>query len=494
MFRFFSRFYFFSLFLILSSCLKLTQPAEITKPKLSNNPSLDVICTNQRPLLSFFISTGGIGKKNYTIQLDTSPLFNSPDLIEYQNVKELNQFLVEKRVEEPLKDKSLYYWRAKAFDVDNNQSLWAESRFYIDTEYNQHFMGQVRVPVKEVLVSTGENPKNIIDYDDPGQISFWAAAPPGPEADWVLFDLGKETEISRIWMLSNFNQDNGWLIDFSWLSSLDGNNWEMIPGAQIKGNDTFRNILDIEPVKTRFLKLQIEKFKGVSAQLNTVIFYSPEMPPVPEAPAGKYVLLIGDQMNGGTYTQLAAYIKNLNLGLETLTVPHFAISLAILEKMKNPPVAIILSGNNADYPHLPMFEYNGVFEIIRNSNIPILGICAGHQMLAFASGYSFVRSMGWEDLSALEEAKQRYPIYILKEDPIFEGIESPFIAPEIHGWAIGLIPDDFELLAKSSYVQNIKHKTKFIYGTQFHPEVEVPYNHGKLLLSNFLKMALKLQN
>ncbi|NGX51826.1 MAG: hypothetical protein KR126chlam5_00113 [Candidatus Anoxychlamydiales bacterium] len=62
-------------------------------------------------------------------------------------------------------------------------------------------------------------------------------------------------------------------------------------------------------------------------------------------------------MNGGTFTQLAPYIETLDLGLKTLRVPHYEISLDMLNRLQNKPLAIILSGNNANYPHLPMYEY-----------------------------------------------------------------------------------------------------------------------------------------
>jgi len=137
------------------------------------------------------------------------------------------------------------------------------------------------------------------------------------------------------------------------------------------------------------------------------------------------------------------------------------------------------------------YEYNGLFEIIREGDVPILGICAGHQMLAFCYGFTFCRSMGWADLTALEKRSQIEPIYIVKENPIFKNMNNPFIAPEVHEWCVAVIPEGFELLAKSSYIQAIRSKEKFIYGEQFHSEIEVPYNGGENYLINFLNMAIE---
>ncbi len=478
------------LFLIIIVSGLSAEHVDITSPKLTNNPSYDVTATNPRPLLSFFISRGGIGKRTYTIQLDTSDKFNSSDFIEYTNVEEENEFLAAKRVEYPLKDKVRYYWRVKAIDEKKNESKWATSRFYTDTDYNKHYTGLSRIPVQSIEVSTGEDPKNLYDLNDPGQVTFWQAAPPGPISDWVVFDLGEAKEIKRIWMLSNINTDDGWLEEFRWQSSMDGNNFTTIEEGHVTNNDTYINTIDIPKVETRYMRLKIDKFRGVAPHLNAMIFYSEDQTSLPAAPDKDYVLVIGNQMNGGTFTQLVEFIKDLPLNLDVLLVPHYQVSLEKLNGLEKKPIAIVLSGNNADYPNLPMFEYNGEFEIIRSSDIPILGICCGHQMLAMTYGFTFVRSMGWEDLTALEKLSNVKPIHIVKKDPIFRNIKNPFIAPEIHGWSIAQIPDGFELLAESTYVQAIRSKNKFIYGEQFHAEVEVPYNGGTNYLINFLKMAM----
>jgi GMP synthase (glutamine-hydrolysing) len=136
-----------------------------------------------------------------------------------------------------------------------------------------------------------------------------------------------------------------------------------------------------------------------------------------------------------------------------------------------------------------MFEFNGEYEIIRKSDIPILGICCGHQQLAMAYGYTYASSMGWDDITALEKAKTRTEITIEKEDPVFEGIPDPFTAVEIHGWAVAQLPEKYEVLAASTYIQAIKNTERMIYGEQFHSEIKAPYNEGRDYIYNFLKMA-----
>ncbi len=470
----------------------------LTAPKLTNNPSQDVIVTNDHPLFSFFNASGGKGKRAYTIEIDTKDTFDSPNFIEYKSVPEMNQYITGKldvseklheRGTKGLVDKTRYYWRVRAVDESGSEGPWAVSRFYMDTTADDSFMNMVRVPVVDVAVSSGFNKKNIIDLDDPGQSTFWQSTPPGSDAQWVSFDLGTTRNVARFWMLSNPDSSDGWITDFVLQMSVDGKSWVDIPGAAVSGNDTFRNIVDFAPVSTRYVRLLIKSWHGYAAQINAVTFYSPGRPIVPETPANDYVLIVGDQKNGFTFTELADFVEGLGLGLDTLTVPHYEVSLSMLEGLRKRPIAIILSGNNSDYPNLPMFEYNGVYEIIRNSDIPILGICCGHQQLAMAYGYTYARAMGWEDISAMEKESKRTKIKIEKKDPIFDGMRGPFVGVEVHGWAVADPGERYDLLAESSYVQAIKSRDRRIYGAQFHPEIKVPYNEGAPYLVNFLKMA-----
>ncbi len=67
----------------------------------------------------------------------------------------------------------------------------------------------------------------------------------------------------------------------------------------------------------------------------------------------------------------------------------------MIRKIEPKPIAIILSGFGRWYEDLPMFEFNGEYEIIRECQIPILGICGGHQLIVMSTGYSYARDMGY---------------------------------------------------------------------------------------------------
>ena len=105
-------------------------------------------------------------------------------------------------------------------------------------------------------------------------------------------------------------------------------------------------------------------------------------------------------------------------------------------------------------------------EYIDKAGIPILGICAGHQFLASHLG-------GKAGPSKIPEFGKTM-VTVDDEDELFRGLPTEFVAWESHNDEIIQMPPDFVALAHSDncQVQAMKHKSKPLYGVQFHPEVE----------------------
>ncbi|MFU2210272.1 glutamine amidotransferase-related protein [Solidesulfovibrio sp. C21] len=460
----------------------------ISAPQLTTNPDFDVIVTRRTPLLSFKNATGGQGKRVYEIQLARDKAF-AEDRLDYtlpENPEGVSALAIPDQ--KPLADGTRWYWRVRATDEAGAHGPWAVSRFSVDTASDKAFMNLTRAVPVSVKVSSGSDPKNLLDYTDQGLSTQWRAAPPGPDTAWVELDLGRERSISRIWMLADSGNRDGWPVAFRWLASPDGVTWK--EAVKVTDGDTYRFILDFAGVSARFWRLEISGWTGYAPGINELLLYSPGLPPVPSPPAGPYVLVIGNQHNGAAFTELAARVHEMVPELSTVTVPYYEASMAMYEALAKKPVAILLSGNNADYNDLPMFEYNGEFEIIRAAPVPILGICAGHQMLSFASGYTRVRSMGRSDISAMEKPARYAEIRTLVDDPLFRGLPQPFTAPEVHGWAVYDPPQGFTVVAKSTYIQAVRSQDGRLHGTQFHPEIKVSYNQAENVLRRFLRDAL----
>ncbi len=474
----------------------------LSKPKLTNNPSWDVVATSRRPLLSIFNAEGGVSPRTYDYQLSQDPTFPNQKSLTFSDIKETDRYITEMQIPA---DKALasgrWYWRVRATDAKGNKGPWAQTRFFVDATNSKTFMKLVRVRPKKVTVSSGKIATNIIDWSDEGQPTYWLSAPLGHNAKhWVTLDFGNPVPITRFWMLSNPENELGRLTDFVWQHSDDAKRWTSIRETIRKGNDTFRNIVDLKtPVKARYFRLRITGHVGLHVQLQAVIPYKRGVPPLPKVPKGRYVLVIGNQLDGRTYTRLAHFIEKGNdLGLRAVVVPHHQVSLRMVRKLNPQPIAIVCSGSNAQYQYMPMFEFYGEFELIRKTKIPLLGICAGHQYLCMAHGITYVRHMGWLNESAYFQGKGKKapPIHIVKrfrDDPIFRGISSPFHATEVHSWAASplSLPKEYVVTSRSKYIETLHSKSRVVYGAQFHGEITEPSNEGGPYITNFLRLALE---
>lgn len=164
------------------------------------------------------------------------------------------------------------------------------------------------------------------------------------------------------------------------------------------------------------------------------------------------------------------------------------------EKVKEiAPDMIYLTGRLTYVGDLVPEEFSAEIELIRESDIPTLGVCAAHQLIALAYHADFGKMVEVPDDEDDVREKGFVEIKIQQEDEIFEGIEDNFLAYQWHRDEVKEIPENFELLASSEMceVQAIKHSEKPLYGFQFHPErYDEVHPAGKIILQNFFNQAI----
>ncbi|WP_284642771.1 aminodeoxychorismate/anthranilate synthase component II [Paenibacillus silviterrae] len=114
--------------------------------------------------------------------------------------------------------------------------------------------------------------------------------------------------------------------------------------------------------------------------------------------------------------------------------------------------------------------------------IPILGVCLGHQSIGQAFGGDVIRAeklMHGKTSPILHDGKS-----------IFEGLPSPFTATRYHSLIVKkeTLPDCLEISAETpeGEIMGLRHKEYPIEGVQFHPE-SIITDHGHQMLRNFLK-------
>ena len=116
--------------------------------------------------------------------------------------------------------------------------------------------------------------------------------------------------------------------------------------------------------------------------------------------------------------------------------------------------------------------------------LPILGVCLGHQSIGFAFGAKIVRAKN------LMHGKTSL-IYHTGEG-IFQGIKNPFTAVRYHSLVIdrNTLPPFLRITAESDdgEIMGIQHSDYDLFGVQFHPE-SVLSEAGMDILKNFLRIV-----
>ncbi len=124
-----------------------------------------------------------------------------------------------------------------------------------------------------------------------------------------------------------------------------------------------------------------------------------------------------------------------------------------------------------------------LFEWIKTIGLPVLGICFGHQIIGLLHGALANRQREDRDWQTIE---------VLQECPLFDKLPNELELMEDHCEAIS-IPADFIHVAVSDSCVNeaMMHKTKPLFGVQFHPEVSG--NLGAVILENFVHICERHQ-
>ena len=123
-------------------------------------------------------------------------------------------------------------------------------------------------------------------------------------------------------------------------------------------------------------------------------------------------------------------------------------------------------------------------ELIREmaAEVPILGVCLGHQSIGEAFGGNVIRA------PYLMHGKTS----LVHHDgrTVFHGLEQGFVATRYHSLIVEreTFPDELEVSAwtEDGIVMGLRHRTWPVEGVQFHPE-SILTGVGKRLLGNFLR-------
>ena len=156
-------------------------------------------------------------------------------------------------------------------------------------------------------------------------------------------------------------------------------------------------------------------------------------------------------------------------------------ALSASEALKLKPRAIVLSPG----PCTPD-EAGICLDLLAQApaDLPILGVCLGHQ----AMGQAF----GGEVVQAKEIMHGKVSDVTHRNGGLFRGLPSPFKATRYHSLAVKResFPDVLTIDADTAdgEVMGLSHKRRPVFGVQFHPE-SIASEHGHAIVANFLSAA-----
>ncbi|MCA9404052.1 MAG: aminodeoxychorismate/anthranilate synthase component II [Candidatus Omnitrophica bacterium] len=187
------------------------------------------------------------------------------------------------------------------------------------------------------------------------------------------------------------------------------------------------------------------------------------------------MILMIDNYDSFTYN-LVQYFGELGADLKVYR--NDALTVDDIRRMGPEKIVISPGPSNPDHAGISL-------DVIQHfkGQVPIFGVCLGHQCLGQAFGGKIVRA------GKLMHGKTSQIRHNGKD--VFKDVANPFEATRYHSLVIERksIPACFEITAESedNEIMGVSHRELPLWGVQFHPE-SILTTEGKKLLDNFLNL------
>ncbi|OBJ58536.1 aminodeoxychorismate synthase component I [Mycobacterium sp. 1423905.2] len=128
----------------------------------------------------------------------------------------------------------------------------------------------------------------------------------------------------------------------------------------------------------------------------------------------------------------------------------------------------------------------GISRLAVDSDVPLLGVCLGHQGLCYLQGAVIT--------NAPEPCHGRTSAIEHDGTGLFAGMPSPFLATRYHSLMVADVPNTLQVTASTidqagnKLVMGVEHRSRPQWGVQFHPE-SILTQYGRELIENFLCLA-----
>ncbi len=194
---------------------------------------------------------------------------------------------------------------------------------------------------------------------------------------------------------------------------------------------------------------------------------------------------------GPSPRELKASLLRMMPVQEIMIEPLRSVSLERVNELS--PSHIILSGQSHPWDMYSEQDLAGVFSVIRNARIPILGVCGGHQQLAIALGGTVGLMERLQPGEGYKGAKRERGFLPVETDQqgLFADLPSELTVWHSHCDEVKELPDEFRRTAwnESCDIQAMQHRERPVFGVQFHPELyDEAHPLGRRILEKFLSL------
>jgi hypothetical protein len=312
--------------------------------------------------------------------------------------------------------------------------------------------------------------------------------------------------------------------DYVWQGSVDGRTWQDWQETETTREERmFRLHRFKEARQARYVRLLIRQAQGAYPTLREVEFHDrvdakitfPDWAVVVNQVTDK-VILPG---SGQSFLQLAHSCKNWEkLQGQEIFLSDFDEAFVAAEPR---PLCAFVTGSLPDWCQRDRRLWRGFQEVLRKRNLPMWASCGGAQALAILEevgldplwdcpkcrdalhpklpiythiGFSNDAKTRCGDYSNNIFERGKYRIRVLERDPVFERLPREFETMESHCGQVAYLPKGWVLIAtkgREGLTKNqcFRVKDRYIYGAQFHIEMEGTPESSRRIMTNFLALA-----
>lgn len=185
------------------------------------------------------------------------------------------------------------------------------------------------------------------------------------------------------------------------------------------------------------------------------------------------MLVLIDNYDSFTYN-LVQYLGDLGVACAV----HRNDKITAADVVAQNPKGIMISPGPSDPDHAGICL--DLIELAAANDIPLFGVCLGHQAIGQAFGGKITRGK--------EPMHGKVTDITHQNKSVFKDLPSPYPVTRYHSLIVekDTLPDELEITAETEdgVIMGLTHKTKPIHGVQFHPE-SIATEHGHALLKNF---------